>query len=399
MDSSKIISYLGNWQEFAKPAPIFDASILKFLQDVSRRLLQNPLVRAYPDIITFAFWIRKANLKALEAKYREQEVRLGRGTVFHIAPSNVPINFAFSLVFGLLSGNRNVIRVSGKEFPQVRIVCQEMAKVLEQEEFRHLASRICVLSYPHNREITDYFSEQCDIRMIWGGNQTISEIRKSPLSPRAAEICFADRYSLAIIGAERVLSGEDSEILSLAKEFYKDTYLMDQNACSSPHLIAWQSKNLNSEEKEKAAHRFWRAVATAAREWEMKEIHASEKFLSVCRYGILYPEIKTCRQYGNRVYVLELERLTEETVQIRGKYGLFTEIWIEQYQELLPVLGKETQSITYYGVNAAEIAQMVQEEGVAGVDRIVPMGKALELSLNWDGWDLIRSLSRVITVE
>ena len=34
-----------------------------------------------------------------------------------------------------------------------------------------------------------------------------------------------------------------------------------------------------------------------------------------------------------------------------------------------------------------------------GIDRIVPIGKTSDFSLNWDGIDLINSLSRVIEIK
>ena len=34
----------------------------------------------------------------------------------------------------------------------------------------------------------------------------------------------------------------------------------------------------------------------------------------------------------------------------------------------------------------------------AGIDRIVPMGKSMDFSLIWDGYDLIRQMSRRITI-
>ena len=39
---------------------------------------------------------------------------IGCGLALYISPSNVPMNFAYSLVFGLLSGNNNPIRPSKK---------------------------------------------------------------------------------------------------------------------------------------------------------------------------------------------------------------------------------------------------------------------------------------------
>ena len=44
------------------------------------------------------------------------------GLVFHITPSNIPTNFAYSLLFGLLTGNSNIIKVPTKIFPQIEII-------------------------------------------------------------------------------------------------------------------------------------------------------------------------------------------------------------------------------------------------------------------------------------
>jgi len=36
---------------------------------------------------------------------------------------------------------------------------------------------------------------------------------------------------------------------------------------------------------------------------------------------------------------------------------------------------------------------------LSGIDRIVPVGKALDMDVTWDGYDIVRSLSRVIDVK
>ena len=81
-----------------------------------------PEVRHYPDVVTFAFFCRKANLLHLQKEHATNSLRLGRGLVFHIAPSNVPVNFAYSLICGLLSGNNNIVRLPGKQFRQVDLI-------------------------------------------------------------------------------------------------------------------------------------------------------------------------------------------------------------------------------------------------------------------------------------
>ena len=58
---------------------------------------------------------------------------MGRGTVLHITPSNVPTNFAYSMVFGLLSGNNNIIRLPSKNFLQVKILCEILKNYLQKD--------------------------------------------------------------------------------------------------------------------------------------------------------------------------------------------------------------------------------------------------------------------------
>jgi hypothetical protein len=35
---------------------------------------------------------------------------------------------------------------------------------------------------------------------------------------------------------------------------------------------------------------------------------------------------------------------------------------------------------------------------LTGIDRIVPIGNALDIDFKWDGYDLIKTLSRIVSV-
>lgn len=48
----------------------------------------------------------------------------------HIAPSNVPVNFAVSMTSSLLAGNCTVVRVSSKRFLQVDVICEAINGLL-----------------------------------------------------------------------------------------------------------------------------------------------------------------------------------------------------------------------------------------------------------------------------
>lgn len=58
------------------------------------------------------------------------------------------------------------------------------------------------LRYNHDEEITAALSELCDVRVIWGGDETVRRLRAFPLSPGAKELTFPDRHSFAVISSE-----------------------------------------------------------------------------------------------------------------------------------------------------------------------------------------------------
>ena len=246
-----------------RPLRPFAPEALDFLSALSAALLKDREAKAYPDVITFAYFCRKAHLARLQEEDAGQlDGRLGRGVVFHIAPSNVPIHFAYSLAAALLSGNGSIVKASSRDFPQTRIVCRAMEKLLA-EEFPALAPYVCVVTYPREaQDVTERYSAHCDARVILGGDETVRRVREAAVPPRAVEVAFADRYSLVCIRPEAVLALSADELERLVKDFYNDTYLTDQNACTSPRLIYWAGER---EAAEQAGEHFFGAVGAYAR--------------------------------------------------------------------------------------------------------------------------------------
>ncbi len=208
------VSFLAGSKDLVRALPgvpvkrPFEERIVAFLNDVSRALLADPQAKKFSDVVTFAFWIRRASILKLKDRFEETgSLRLGRGVAFHIAPSNVPVNFAYSLVAGLLTGNANIVRIPTKDFEQVGMIVRAWNHVLEQYE--DMKTYGLLVRYGREKAVNDLFSSMADVRIVWGGDATIAELRKSPLLPRSGEIAFADRYSLAIIDADYYLERAD----------------------------------------------------------------------------------------------------------------------------------------------------------------------------------------------
>ena len=233
---------LGNYADILKSYPIspFAEIVRHFLAELSSRLMKNPEAQKFPDVISFAYYCRRSNITKIASGFTESAVRIGRGVVFHIAPSNVPINFAFSYIFGILSGNANIVRVPSKYFPQTNLVISTIGEILLLPEFVGLDKLTCFVGYPQSDEITTYFSSVCDARIIWGGDAAIDHLRQIPIPHRAIEVAFSNRYSLCLLDADSIAKASNKELAALAQRFFNDAFIFDQNACSSPGWIIWK---------------------------------------------------------------------------------------------------------------------------------------------------------------
>ena len=365
-----------------------------FLDELSKWIRHNKEAGVYQDVTTVGFWCRKSNIERMKREFDDGDIHIGRGLLFHITPSNVPVNFAFSWFFGLLSGNSNIVRIPSKRFPQVEILCEGIKEILSQDKYKKIQEMTQFISYERDKEINDYYSGICDGRIIWGGDSTIGQLRESVMKPKAVEIVFADRYSFGVIQSEKVLEAGEDEIKFLARSFYNDTYLMDQNACSTPHLLMWLG-----DKKDAAAERFWSAVADEAAKYDMQDIKVMDKYTDLCALAMKYDGSCLCRRYGNLLYVVELDKLMDNIEALRGRFGMFFECKIDNLSKISKVISSKSQSMMVYGLEKETLETFVVNGCMQGIDRIVPFGKALDMGVIWDGYDIIGNLSRIVTVE
>lgn len=372
--------------------PPFDDRIVDFLSGVSGILREDPRSKAYPDVVTFGFWIRKGSVLKLKEQFERKDrfVRLGKGAVFHIAPSNVPVNFAYSLVSGLLTGNANVVRVPSKDFPQVGIITDAFRGALEAYE--EIKPYLICVRYGRDKEINDLFSSIADMRVVWGGDQTIAELRESPLPPRSGEITFADRYSLAVIDADSYLQIEDKR--RVAKDFYNDTFFSDQNACTSPRVVVWTGGRI-----EEAKEVFWGMEHELVKKnYAFQPIQGVNKLTSSCLIAAAESGVRVEAHGDNLIVRVRVPEITESLMDYRDNSGYFYEYDCADILDLVPLCNdKRCQTIGYIG-DSGMLLPLIRS-GVKGIDRVVPVGHTMDFDLIWDGYDLPALLTRTVVVE
>lgn len=368
-----------------KPLIPFAEETIEQLNALSVALLRDPHARQYPDVVTFGFFCRKANLLKLKEQHSHTELRLGRGVVFHIAPSNVPVNFAYSMVAGLLAGNSNVVRVSQKSFPQVDIIVKHIREIGME--------RVTVVRYTHESAANEAFSSKCDVRVIWGGDATIATIRKNALPARAFDICFADRYSLAVINADILMDEKDMD--SLAMKFYNDTYLFDQNACSAPHLVVWLG---DADSIVSVKEKFWSALQRIVElKYTFQDVMAVDKLTALYRQAVAM-HTHAEEKKNNLLCRVSIDSLPTDIDAFRCASGYFTEYTTESLDEIADIITRKYQTLAYYGFEKKELQDFVLRNCLTGIDRIVPFGDTTAFSLIWDGNDLINIMSRIVDV-
>lgn len=374
-----------------KALPPFSGMVCEFLHQLSIAVRNHAEARNFPDVATFGFFCRKSNIQKLASQYGTAlQNRIGRGLSFHIAPSNVPVNFAYSMTSALLAGNSCIVRVSSKNFPQVRIICECIRQVLAESAFEALQNYISIVQYSKNSALTGFFSSLADIRIIWGGDRTIEEVRKFPILPRCTELTFADRYSLAVIEVQSYLKAEDKK--RIAQDFYNDTYLFDQNGCSSPHFVLWLG-----EDAETAKKLFWDNLHSVLLEkaYTVPVVIAVDKLNQAFRIAIDHQaEIST--KFDNLITRVQIPALFSHIEDYRCAGGSFIEYTDTSLNALAGIVSRKFQTVSYFGDLQKPLQSLIQSYGLHGIDRIVPIGKTTDFSLTWDGCDLIFQMSRKI---
>ena len=93
-----------------------------------------------------------------------------------------------------------------KNFNEIIVICETLNKILSLKKYKKVKQMISIIRYTDNEELTKKLSLICDARLIWGGDKTISNIKKYETGPRNIDIPFSDRFSISLINTEKYLN-------------------------------------------------------------------------------------------------------------------------------------------------------------------------------------------------
>ena len=374
--------------------PISDLTV-EFLDDFSKLLKKQKNIYQFADLTYLIFWTRKSKIANLKLENDNETLKLGRGIAFHVCPSNIPTNFIYSFFFGLLSGNSNIIKMSSAKSKEKSIILYCLKKLFNKKKYKKIKNSTHFFEYDYlnNEKITQKLSMNCDARVIWGSDQTINKIKSYPSKERCVDIFFPDRYSISIINSTEYKKLNDEKKNILANRFYYDSYSMNQLGCNSPQIIFWIGKNIEQQSI------FWKKLNSVVdKKLRFKQIEVVDKYLRLLEI-IIDNEKQLGKVYkiNNNIYILENKKKNIEN--LRGLNGIFFQMNLSSLSDIKKYITKKCQTASYFGFRKENFEQLFFNSNILGIDRVVPIGKSLEIDTIWDGYDIVRSLSRNISLK
>ena len=377
----------------------FHSSVLEFCESLARSLRENKAIRSKPALAALAWWLRPSSLSRLQDHWEKlsnspNTLRVPRGIVFHIPPTNVETILVYSWICSLLAGNANVIRISSASSSEDQMLLTILFETISK--FPVIARTNIFVKYAHDPEISEILSRS-DVRAIWGGDSTVSAIKQVPASPRSIDIPFSNRFSFSVLSSDAIREATSEEMKQLAHNFVNDSYWFDQVACSSPKLFfLLQPDEVHGDEPLR------RLIGFLISELENKKIEVAASIsmaklvnsFSLAADGL----VTSIHRPNHRITIGEISQLGSFPRDMPGG-GLFYTARIKSLQELSPFIDRADQTLTHFGIPEPQLRSFIESLNGRGIDRVVPVGEALSFDVVWDGFDLFDSFSKLVHLK
>ncbi len=387
-------------------APPFCRSSKLFIADLSRALLSCRQSPFYSDLAALGFWFRQSHITQLEqAFFSAAKGRLYKpcGTIFQVSPGNVEALFLYSGLLSLLMGNRTITRVSsnvGSLFSELQRI---LNKVLSQPEHALIAQRFSVISFDHDSGDFEKLSASCDVRILWGSDATIEQLRQKPLQAHAKEITFASKTSLALVRTAWLAQlGEDTDAYNaFIANFCRDAFSFNQQACSSSRGVVWLDSDCLTETEIEAKDTFWEDV-DRHRSAHFTDYTSAQVLARVGARQALAVAGLNFIQANDRLSIdrLQAEYLGNPMHDFHSGGGLFVEVSVNSLEEFTEQLQQDNkyQTLSYAGISKEELGRWLSGMVSPVFDRMIPVGRSLEFDVVWDGYNLLNEMTKCVSV-
>jgi Acyl-CoA reductase (LuxC) len=361
-------------------------------------------VRQVPGVTFLRLWLRRGTLEPLLARelgadwlrgrWREDgRVRLRAfpvGIVGHWPAGNIEIQPILSLTCALLGGNNCFVRVPGGLVGPTRLIVE---KLKAADPTGLLTGRLFLASFDHSRlDLHEAMARAVDGAMIWGGEESVQQVRALPFPHWARVVVFGPRLSVAAMDAGTWTDRQ--EFKSWCRRIARDVWQFEQQACSSPQTLFLERDGaadpaefvaelkLAFEEENRAHPRLeiepalTSAICRARASWLLDDLANRAFFPQSADWTILQgrgAEIPEPTQ-GRTLSVLLADDLLDAISKFDG--------------------GVQTLGLAIKDAGKEDV--LAEAAGRRGVDRVVRLGQMHVFGSPWDGTDLVRPMMRLV---
>ncbi len=383
--------------------------LLALLDEFSGRLLRDERTRSLEGIMFLAAWLRRNNLQRLlelnlngNPAYLDGFVSAGRdylaakpqGLVAMWMAGNVPTLPMYSLVPALLAKNVCLVKLAYPETGGMDRLLAVLADCrVEGLSGSELLEAIAVVWFDYHRtELNEQMSLAADAKIVWGGRSAIEAITALPRREHCTEIVFGPKYSIGVIGRERLEQDADPD--GVVAAFVQDIAIFDQRACSAPQTIFVERNERYS--LNEIGEMFARELAKLPAKPAL-DAYTTMQILSARAEWALDEsrDVIASDDGANWTVCMDRDVVLKEAVQSRTIF--LTEV--ESWWEIIPLLGPKVQTVGI-ALGRLETSQKFAEAATAAcVARCVRPGIMNNYESPWDGKLLVGQLVRWVTLK
>ena len=319
----------------------------------------------------------------------QKTARIPKGIVYHIPSSNILLMPFYTWIPSFLSGNINLVRLSNSiQKKEIENLVRILDEVLGPD---YQYSQIFFEDNSENLH-SSIVSMQCNVRIIWGNNNTINEIKKNQQTNASLDIAFRTRFSAALIDCNYYLRKSLQDKERFTKLFLNDSLNLSFKACSSPHIIFFRG---NKEEFATTKKDFFKLLSSNKIKDNFESgIISTENLLKTQKSIIDKKQNFVDELIFGRLFI---EKSLDEFSRMHLKDLDHTNciIRFESIKDFVNSWQKDIQTLTYLPTDNMEFLKKLKNElAFETPDRIVPIGNALKFDVVWDGINFFEVLTK-----
>lgn len=314
-----------------------------------------------------------------------------RGLAVHWLAGNVSVLGLYSFIQTLLTKNVSILKASHHGYDELLALLALLRSVRTRElDGEDLCKAVSVVLVDNTDRIShEKLSRAADIRIAWGGEESVTAIQSLPRAYWCEDIIYGPKYSLAAIDKESLANHR-----AAAQRLAFDICMFDQYACSSPHTVFIE------EGGPVTIQDFGKELATALET-------VSAKFLPKrdSDPGRSAAILATRAKYQMTGTVFASPSL-EWTVVISKEEGLAEPVFsrvvfLRSVDDLHSIARhidrrKQTLGIALLGEHRKELLDALT---LSGVDRCPPFGEMTRFESPWDGMFSIDRMVRWVSAS